>query len=342
MEHRQLGGGLRVPVISFGTATWGGGNEYFKAWGATEIAEAKRLVDVCIDAGANFFDTADGYSLGLSEEILGAAVAGRRDKVLISTKTTFPMGSGPNDYGASRARLLRACEASLRRMKTDYIDLYFMHGFDATTPVEETLRALDDLVTSGKIRYIGCSNFSGWHLMKCLSVSERYGWSRYVAHQVSYSLLGRELEWELIPLALDQAIGNMVWSPLAGGALTGKIRRGDAPPAGSRLEKLDIVSALKAPRLHDVVDVLVEVANETGKTPAQVALNWVLYRPSVCNIVIGARNEEQLKQNFGALGWRLSEDQIDRLDNASAVPVMYPYWHQHNFPQLGIGPLSTK
>lgn len=343
MEYRQLGGsGLRVPVLSFGTATWGGGNEFFKAWGATERAEAKRMVDACIDAGANFFDTADGYSLGLSEEILGDAIAGRRDDVLISTKTTFPMGDGPNDYGASRARLIRACEASLRRMKIDHIDLYYMHGFDATTPVEETLSALNDLVTAGKVRYIGCSNFSGWHLMKCLSVSERHGWGRYVAHQVSYSLVGRELEWELVPLALDQKVGNVVWSPLAGGALTGKIRRGEKVPEGSRLEKLDLVHALERPRVYDAIEALLDVAKEVGKTPAQVALNWVLHRPSVCSVVFGARNEEQLKQNLGAIGWKLTQEQIDTLDKASDIPAMYPYWHQHYFPMLGIGPVTKR
>ncbi|MCC6794304.1 MAG: aldo/keto reductase [Candidatus Hydrogenedentes bacterium] len=341
MEYRQLGGsGLRVPVLSFGTATWGGGNEFFKAWGSTERAEAKRMVDLCIDAGANFLDTADGYSLGLSEEILGDVIAGRRDKVLIATKTTFPMGPDPNDYGASRYRLIRACEASLKRLKTDHIDLYYMHGFDAHTPVEETLRALDDLVREGKIRYIGCSNFSGWHLMKCLSVSERCGLSRYVAHQVSYSLVGRELEWELIPLALDQMIGTVVWSPLAGGALTGKIKRGEKVPENSRLQKLDLVSALERPRVYDAIETVVAVANEIGKSPAQVALNWVLNRPSVTSVLFGARNEEQLKQNLGAIGWNLSQEHIDKLDQASSIQTLYPYWHQHQFPMLGIGPLT--
>ena len=302
MEFRQLGkSGLKVPVLSFGTGTFGGGNEFFKAWGASDVAEATRLVDICLDAGVNLFDTADVYSDGLSETILGKAVAGRREKVLISTKATFRMGPGPNDLGSSRYHLIPACEASLKRLGTDYIDIYHLHGFDALTPVEEVLSTLDNLVTSGKVRYIACSNFSGWHLMKSLAASDRYGWARYVGHQVYYSLIGREYEWELMPLGLDQGVGALIWSPLGWGRLTGKIRRGHPLPAESRLHK----TAEQGPPVADeylykVVDALDEVARETGKTVPQVALNWLLQRPTVSTVIMGARNEEQLRQNLEA------------------------------------------
>lgn len=336
MEYRQLGAsGLHVPVLSFGTATFGGGNEFFKAWGSTQVDEAKQLINLCLDAGVNFFDTANVYSNGVSEEILGQALEGLRNRVLISTKATFPMGDGPNDFGSSRFHLLEQAEASLRRLKTDYIDVYHLHGFDANTPVEETLKALDDLITSGKVRYIACSNFSGWHLMKSLSVSERYGWSRYVAHQAYYSLLDREFEWELMPLGIDQKVSTMVWSPLASGQLGGKFRRGQPIPqdnrrsqGGSHGPETDLE------RLYKIVDVLDEVAEETGKTVAQVALNWVLQRPTVANIIIGARNEEQLKQNLAAVGWNLTTEQIKKLDAVSEVPAVYPYWHQRQNTKL--------
>jgi aryl-alcohol dehydrogenase-like predicted oxidoreductase len=334
MDYKRLGrSGLKVPVLSFGTATFGGSGEFFKAWGETDIQEASRLVSICMEAGLNFFDTANVYSGGLAETILGKALEGRRDKALISTKATFPMGAGPNDYGSSRHHLVQSCEASLKRLGTDYIDIYFMHGFDSFTPVEETLSALDDLVRSGKVRYIGCSNFSGWHLMKSLSVAERHGWSRYIAHQVYYSLVGRELEWELMPLGLDQGVGTMVWSPLAGGALSGKIRRNQKPPKDSRLGQIQFVS-YEDEVLYQVVDVLDAIAQERDKSIAQVALNWILARPTVSNIVIGARNEEQLLQNLGAVGWTLSPEEVARLDAASATRVPYPYWHQQGFPQL--------
>ena len=341
MEYRQFGGsGLRVPVLGFGAATFGGGNEFFKMWGSTDVAEAKRLVALCLEAGVNFFDTANVYSNGRSEEILGAALAGRkRDDLLISTKATFQMGEGPGEFGSSRRALLRACEDSLRRLGTDYVDVYYMHGFDATTPIDETLRALDDLVRGGKIRYIGCSNFSGWHLMKSLSTSERYGWSRYVAHQVYYSLAGRDYEWELMPLGLDQKVGAVVWSPLAGGALTGKVRRGQAPPSGSRASQMDFVVSSKSEKLHQIVDVLDEVAREVGKSVAHVALNWVLRRPTVSSVIVGARNEEQLRQNLGAVGWSLSGAQVARLDAVSETKPVYPYWHQRQFPQLNPPPV---
>lgn len=333
MEYRQLGGsGFSVPVISFGTATFGGGGDFFRAWGSSDVAEASRLIDICLEAGVNLFDTADVYSSGLSEEILGQAMAGRRDKVLISTKATFRMGAGSNELGSSRHYLLRACEASLRRLKTDYVDIYTMHGFDAKTPIEETLRTLDDLVQSGKVRYIGCSNFSGWHLMKSLAISEKYGWSRYVAHQAYYSLIGREYEWELMPLALDQKVGTVVWSPLAGGYLTGKVRRNQPPPAGSRQHLLKGQEPpIVAEVLYDIVEAMDKIAAETGKTHTQIALNWLLQRPTVASLVVGARNEEQLQQNLGAVGWNLTPEQMAKLDAASEIKPIYPYWHQRGF-----------
>jgi aryl-alcohol dehydrogenase-like predicted oxidoreductase len=333
MEYRQLGrSGLKVPVLSFGTGTFGGGNEFFKAWGASDVAEATRLVDVCLEAGVNLFDTADVYSDGLSETILGKAIAGRRGDVLISTKATFRMGPGPNDLGSSRHHLIRACEASLRRLGTDYIDIYHVHGFDALTPIEEVLSTLNNLVVSGKVRYIACSNFSGWHLMKSLGVADRFGWTGYAAHQVYYSLIGREYEWELMPLGVDQGVGALVWSPLGWGRLTGKIRRGQAFPAVSRLHK----TSEQGPQVSDeylfkAVDALDEVAKETGKTVPQVALNWLLQRPTISSVIIGARDEEQLRQNLGAAGWSLASEQVTKLDRATDVTPIYPYWHQRQF-----------
>jgi aryl-alcohol dehydrogenase-like predicted oxidoreductase len=336
MEYRQLGAsGLQIPVLSFGTATFGGGNEFFKAWGNTQVDEAKRLVNLCLDAGVNLFDTADVYSRGISEQILGKTLEGIRNKVLISTKATFPMGDGPNDFGSSRLHLVEACENSLKRLNTDHIDIYHMHGFDGNTPVEETLRALDDLITSGKVRYIACSNFSGWHLMKSLSVSEKYGWARYVGHQAYYSLLNREFEWELMPLGIDKNVSTIVWSPLASGQLSGKFRRGQPVPESSRLSQGGGHGpATDSERLYTIVDALDEVAEETGKSVAQVALNWLLQRPTVVNLVIGARNEEQLKQNLAAVGWNLNIEQVKKLDAASEVPPIYPYWHQRQNVKL--------
>ena len=333
MDYRQFGrSGLKVPVLSFGTGTFGGTNEFFQRWGQTDVAEASRMVDLCLDSGVNFFDTADIYSQGASEEILGQALKGRRGRVLISTKATFPAGDGPNEMGSSRHHLVRACEASLRRLGTDHIDVYFMHGFDALTPVDETLHALDDLVRAGKIGYIGASNFSGWHLMKALATSERYGIARYVAYQGYYSLVGRHYEWELMPLGLDQGVGLMVWSPLGWGRLTGKIRRGQQASSG-RIASGGAQGGptVKDDYLYDVVDALDAVAKETGKTVPQVALNWLLSRPTVCNIVVGARNEEQLRSNLGAVGWSLTPEQIATLDKASHEEPIYPYWHQKGF-----------
>ncbi len=329
MESRLIGG-FKIPVLSFGTATFGGRGDFFGAWGNTDVAEAKRLVHICLEAGVTMFDTADVYSHGVSEEILGKAIADRRNDVIISTKATFGMGESPNSVGSSRYHLINACEASLRRLDTDFIDIYTLHGFDAQTPVEETLRALDTLVQSGKVRYIACSNFSGWHLMKSLSVSERYGWSCYVAHQAYYSLVGREYEWELMPLALDQNVGTIVWSPLAAGRLSGKYRRSQPMPEG-RLKQGGGEGPERTELLYRIVDALDQVSEETGKTVAQVSLNWLLQRPTVVNLIIGARSEDQLRQNLDAVGWNLAPEQIAKLDAASAMDKPYPYWHQSGF-----------
>jgi aryl-alcohol dehydrogenase-like predicted oxidoreductase len=330
MEYRLLGrSGLKVSVLSFGAATFGGGNEFFKAWGSTQVDEARRLIDLCLDAGVNIIDVADGYSNGLAEEILGQAIRGKRDHLLLSTKTYFPMSEGPNDLGSSRQRMLAACDASLRRLGTDHIDIYHMHGFDALTPIEEVMDTLNTLVHAGKVRYIACSNFSGWHLMQSLALADRYGWTRYVAHQVYYSLIGREYEWELMPLGEDQGVGALVWSPLGWGRLTGKIRRGRPLPEVSRLHK----TAADGPPVADehvyrVVDAIDAIAKETGKSVPQIALNWLLQRPTVSSVILGARTEDQLKQNLGAVGWNLTPEQVARLDTASDVTPVYPYWHQ--------------
>jgi aryl-alcohol dehydrogenase-like predicted oxidoreductase len=348
MEYRQLGrSGFKVPELCFGCGTFGGqDNEFFKSWGASDVEEARKIVDICMGAGLNFFDTADVYSQGASEEVLCRAIDHlKREDVLISTKSTFRFGEGPNNVGSSRYHLTQALEGSLKRLGTDYIDVYHLHAFDATTPVEETLNTLDKFVREGKIRYIAASNFSGWHLMKSLSVSERYGWSRYVGHQVYYSLVGRDYEWELMPLAAEQGVGALVWSPLGWGRLTGKIRRGQPLPETSRLNsKLVTDAGPQVPEeyLYTVVDALDEVAAKTGKSVPQVALNWVLRRPTVSTVIIGARNETQLKQNLDAVGWKLTEEQIAKLDAASAVPLAYPYWHQVQFVERNPFPVPQK
>jgi len=341
MDFRQLGrSGFKVPALSLGTGTFGGGNDFFRAWGDTDAKGASRLIDICLDAGLTMFDSADIYSDGLAEEVLGKAIAGRRDRVIISTKATFRAGPGPNDVGSSRQHLLQAVEGSLRRLGTDYIDLFQLHGFDALTPIEETLGALDDLVRAGKLRYIGCSNFSGWHLMKSLAISEKYGLARYVAHQAYYSLIGREYEWELMPLGLDQGVGTVVWSPLGWGRLTGKIRRGQPLPKVSRLHATaDYGPPVAEDYLYRVVDALDGIAKETDKSVPQVALNWLLQRPTVANVIIGARNEEQLRQNLGAVGWSLTPEQVKKLDAASATTLTYPYWHQRGFTERNPPPV---
>jgi aryl-alcohol dehydrogenase-like predicted oxidoreductase len=340
MEFRQLGSsGLRVPVLSFGTATFGGGSDFYRAWGSTDADEARRLIDICLDAGVSFIDTANSYSTGMAEEILGAAIAGRRDAILLATKATFPMGPAPNDVGSSRHVLRRACEDSLRRLRTDHIDVYYMHGFDENTPAEETLKVLDELVASGKVGYVACSNFSGWQLMKSLGIAQRYGWSPYVAHQAYYSLVAREYEWELMPLAIDQGVGTVVWSPIAGGALSGKVRRGRPLPEGTRVSQLGLERAGDLERLYAIVDTLEAIAADVGKTIPQVALNWVLNRPTVSSVVIGARTEAQLRENLGAVGWALSAAHVAKLDAVSDRRPIYPYWHQRLNPRLTTPPV---
>ncbi|GAU66874.1 putative oxidoreductase [Streptomyces sp. NBRC 110611] len=347
MEYRRLGAsGLMVPALSFGAGTFGGQGELFSAWGTTEAAEARRLVDICLEAGVTMFDTADVYSNGASEEVLGAAIKGRREQVIISTKAGLPLGDGPGDAGTSRSRLIRAVDDALRRLGTDYIDLFQLHAFDAGTPVEEVLSTLDDLVRSGKLRYTGLSNFSGWQLMKSLAAADRHGYQRYVAHQVYYSLVGRDYEWDLLPLAQDQGVGAVVWSPLGWGRLTGKIRRGQPLPADSRLHQTaDYGPPVADELLYRVVDVLDEIAQETGKTVPQIAINWLLRRPTVSSVLIGARNEAQLRQNLGAVGWSLTDEQVARLDAASAKDAPYPhfpYERQEGFARLNPPAVHTR
>lgn len=339
MDYRRLGAsGLKVPVLSFGAGTFGGQGPLFSNWGTTDATEARRLVDICLEAGLTLFDTADVYSNGASEEVLAAAIKGRRDKVLISTKTSLPMGDGPNDAGSSRSRLIRATEDALRRLGTDHIDLLQLHAFDAGTPVEEVLATLDVLVRAGKLRYVGVSNFSGWQLMKSLASADRHGQPRYAAHQVYYSLLGRDYEWELMPLGLDQGVGALVWSPLGWGRLTGKIRRGQPLPASSRLhETASFGPPVEDEHLYRVVDALDEIAQETGRSVPQIAINWLLQRPTVASVIIGARNEAQLRDNLGAVGWNLTADQVARLDAASERVAPYPYFpyrRQEGFARL--------
>jgi aryl-alcohol dehydrogenase-like predicted oxidoreductase len=328
MEYRRLGSsGLKVSALSFGAGTFGGRGPLFGAWGSADAKEARRMVDMCLDAGVTMFDTADVYSNGASEEMLGEAIKGRRDQVLVSTKATLPMGDGPNDAGSSRLRLIHACHTALKRLQTDYIDLFLLHAFDAGTPAEEVLSTLDRLVGDGKIRYIGVSNFAGWQLMKSLALGEKYGYPRYVAHQVYYSLIGRDYEWELMPLGLDQGVGAVVWSPLGWGRLTGKVRRGQPLPPGSRLHQTaDFGPPVDDTLLFRVVDVLDEIAQETGRAVPQIAINWLLHRPTISSVVLGARNEEQLRQNLGAFGWSLAPELVAKLDAASAKTPQDPYF----------------
>jgi aryl-alcohol dehydrogenase-like predicted oxidoreductase len=334
MEHRRLGSsGFKVPALSFGAGTFGGRGPLFSAWGNSGVDEARRLVDICLDAGVTMFDTADVYSSGESERILGEAVKGRRDKVILSTKAGLRFDDGANSYGSSRQHLIEATDAALQRLGTDYIDLFQLHAFDAFTPVEEVLSTLDDLVRAGKIRYVGVSNFSGWQLMKSLAVAKEHGYPRYVANQTYYSLIGRDYEWELMPLGLDQGVGAVVWSPLGWGRLTGKIRRGQALPNSSRLhETADFGPPVDDDRLFRIVDVLETLSAELGKTVPQIALNWLLQRPTVSTVVVGARNEAQLRDNLGAAGWDLTPEQVARLDVASHVTAAYPYWPYRKQP----------
>jgi aryl-alcohol dehydrogenase-like predicted oxidoreductase len=328
MQYRNLGGsGLKVPVLMLGTATFGGGTDFFRKWGTTDVAEATSLVDACLDMGCNMFDTADSYSRGLSEEILGQAVKGRRGKVLLATKVGMPMGEGPNDHGTSRTRIIECCEASLRRLGTDCIDLYQLHGFDALTPVEEMLYALDNLTRAGKIRYFGVSNYSGWHLMKMLALAEKHSVPRPVTQQVYYALTDRDFEWELMPLALDQHVGTLVWSPLAGAKLSGKVGRSKQAPADSR-SGTDASWEVPQERLYRITDALEAIAAETGASIPRIALAWLLGRPTVSSIVIGARNVAQLRDNLTACDLALTAQQVASLDEASALRPAYPTWHQ--------------
>lgn len=339
MEYRRLGtSGLKVPALSFGTGTFGGSGPLFGAWGNTDSKEARRLIDICLEAGVTLFDTADVYSNGASERVLGEAIKGRRDEVMISTKAALPLGEGPNEAGSSRERLIRSVEQALDRLGTDHIDLFQLHAFDAGTPIEEVLATLDMLVKAGKLRYVGVSNFSGWQLMKSLAIAERYGYPRYAAHQVYYSLVGRDYEWELMPLGQDQGVGALVWSPLGWGRLTGKLRRGQPLPDGSRLhETASYGPPVDEERLYSVLDLLETLAEETGKSVPQVAINWLLQRPTVSSVIIGARNEEQLHQNLGATGWSLTAEQVAWLDAVSETTAAYPYFpyrRQEGFARL--------
>ena len=341
MEHRRLGAsGFSVPVLSLGTGTFGGKGDFFKAWGDTDAGGARRLIDICLEAGLTMFDTADIYSKGAAEEVLGEAIKGRRDKVLISTKATFRYGEDPNDVGSSRFHIINAVESSLKRLGTEYIDLFQLHGFDAMTPAEEVVSTLDDLVRAGKIRYLGVSNFSGWQIMKSLAVADKYGYSRYVANQTYYSLIGRDYEWELMPLGLDQGLGAVVWSPLGWGRLTGKISRSKPIPAESRLHvTADMGPPVRDDDLYRVVDALEKVASETGKAVPQIALAWLLTRPTVANVIIGARDEKQLQQNLGAVGLTLDPAHVAELDAASETTLAYPYWHQRGFEERNPRPV---
>ena len=332
MEYRFLGAsGFKVSALGFGAGTFGGKGPLFSAWGNTDVEQARRLIDVCLEAGLNFFDTADVYSDGASESILGAAIKGRRDEVVLSTKITLRAGDAPNAVGASKYHLIRATDKALQRLGTDYIDLLQLHHFDAQTPVESVMSTLDDLVRAGKVRFIGASNFSGWQLMKSQGAADRYGYSRFVANQTYYSLIGRDYEWELLPLGLDQGVGAVVWSPLGWGRLTGRVRRGQPLPKSSRLhETAGFAPPVDEERLYRVVDALDAVSAETDKSIPQVALNWLLQRPTVSTVLIGARDEKQLRENLGAVGWQLTAEQIARLDAASALTPPYPYYPYWN------------
>lgn len=331
MEYRLLGAsGLEVSVLTFGTMTMGGEGR-FAAMGNVQVEEARRQVEICIEAGVNIFDTADIYSMGKSEEVLGKALGARRRDVVLATKCFNRLGPGQNKAGLSRTHILEACEASLRRLGTDYIDLYQAHSFDSLTPLEETLRAFDDLVSAGKIRYFGSSNYSGWQLMKAHATSDRLGIRRYVSQQINYSLIARGAEHDLAPLGIDQKTGIMAWSPLQFGLLSGKFRRGGDKPAESRLNTIEAPGLIDYEKLYAIVDVLEEIAKKRGVSVSQVALNWLTRKPGVDTVIIGARNEQQLRDNLAAATWALSDEEVIRLDEVSAIPLPYPYWHQQKF-----------
>lgn len=339
MEYRQLGrSGLRVSTITLGTMGFGGSG-WAAAVGQIDVEGARRQIDLARGAGVNLFDTADVYSSGLSEEILGKALGSDRDEVLIATKVRMPMGEGPNDAGLSRHHIIRGAEASLRRLGTDYIDLYQVHEWDGQTPLEETLHALDHLVQSGKVRYIGCSNYAAWQLTKALWTAEREGTERFVSQQLYYSLQARDIENELVPLAVDQGLGILVWSPIAGGLLSGKYRRGVSPPAGSRhLGDWSEPPVYDEDKLYDTIEELVAVGSDRGVSAAQVALAWLIGRPAVTSVIVGARTDEQLSDNLRAAELELSAEEVARLDEVSAQPLPYPYWHQANTSSERLSP----
>jgi aryl-alcohol dehydrogenase-like predicted oxidoreductase len=331
MEFRMLGGsGLEVSVLSFGTMTLGGEGR-FAAMGNVQVEEARRLMEICFEAGVNLIDTADVYSAGKSEEVVGQALGARRKDIVLATKCFFRIEPGTNKVGASRGHILEACNASLRRLGTDYIDLYQIHSFDSFTPQEETLRAFDDLIRAGKIRYAGCSNHAGWQLMKAQSISERLGIARYISQQINYSLLARDAELELVPCGLDQRVGIMAWSPLQSGLLSGKFRRGQAKPSESRLNTLELPGTIDEERLFRIVDALADIAAQRSVSISQVALNWVTRKPRVDTVIIGARNEQQLRDNLAAATWNLTDPEVERLDEVSALPLPYPHWHQQRY-----------
>jgi aryl-alcohol dehydrogenase-like predicted oxidoreductase len=332
MEYRQLGrSGLRISSLILGTMTFGGGGQ-FRAVGETDLDGARRQIDLALDAGVNVIDTADVYSQGASEEIVGKALSGgSRDRVLLATKARFPMGSGPNDSGLSRHHLIEACEASLRRLQTDHIDLYQLHEWDGQTPLEETLAALDHLLSAGKVRYVGCSNFAGWQVMKALGIADRAGLPRFVSQQVYLSLQERSAEYEIVPSAIDQGLGLLIWSPLAGGFLSGKYRRGQPPPPGSRhASEWSEPPVYDEDKLYDTIEELVAVAEDRGVSPAQVALAWLLARPGITSVIVGARTDEQLADNLAAAALELSPEEHARLEAVSRPPLIYPFWHQRS------------
>ena len=339
MEHRQLGAsGLRVSALTLGTMTFGGRGNFAKV-GSTGLEQATRQIDLCLDRGVTTIDTADVYSGGVSEEIVGAAIKGRRDRIVLATKARMPMGDGPNDAGLSRRHLIAACEASLRRLGTDHIDLYQVHEWDGQTPLEETLHALDALVQSGKVRYVGCSNYAGWQMTKALGISAREGYQRFVSQQVYYSLQARDAEYEIVPSAIDQGVGILVWSPLAGGLLSGKYRRGQDGPAGARhLTDWNEPPVRDPEQLYDVIEALVEIGEVRGVSAAQVALAWLLGRPGVTSLVVGARTDEQLADNLAAADLELTDEERRRLDEVSAPPLLYPFWHQAATASDRLGP----
>ena len=338
MEYRQLGrSGLRVSTLTMGTATFGGTGA-LAVWGDTDVEGARRQIDLCLDAGVNLLDTANAYSTGLSEEILGKAIQGRRDQLLLSSKVRMPMGTGPNDAGLSRHHIRNQVEASLRRLGVEHLDIYHVHEWDGQTPLEETLETLDALVRAGTVRYLGVSNYSGWQLMKALAVSDAHGYQRFVSNQIYYSLESRDAEYEQVPLSLDQGLGVMVWSPLAGGLLSGKYRRDQQPSEGRHLGDWDEPPVRDEAKLYDTIEELVKIADGHGVSAAQVALAYLLTKPAVSTLVIGARNDTQLVDNLAAAELKLTDSEVEHLDRISAPDLIYPHWHQARTAADRLGP----